>query len=490
MSHPSAGQGATRNPWGARLATAGAAAAVALTLVAPASQADTLSTLRERVSATRDHQQNAQAEIAESHQQVNSATSRLLESQANLDAARAALADIGVQLSSARENDALLAVSLQAARVELEAAAQRVARAEDEVQAQLLLIGQAARDTFQQHSDLRELSVVFGSESTADLGQRLQWSRTVLDTQAAEKSRLDGVLAELEAARRAQAEIEARIAADKAASERAVARISWLEAQAEAQAATVASLVSSNQKARAEAQSELDADEAAFRTLQAEENRLQGEIEAEIARIRAVEEAERKRAAEEAARVQAALEAEGQRAAAEARRLRAAAAAAARRASTEDASTEGTASGSRSSSALDGPAVSAQGFVRPISATPGSRFGLRFHPILKYWRNHNGVDYGAKTGTPLYAAKAGTVMSAGPNGGFGNFVLIGHGDIGGRYATTGYAHLSRIVVGRGQKVSQGQLIGYVGSTGLSTTPHLHLEVRLDGAPVNPLVYIP
>ena len=125
-----------------------------------------------------------------------------------------------------------------------------------------------------------------------------------------------------------------------------------------------------------------------------------------------------------------------------------------------------------------------------MNASYGSPFGLRFHPILKYWRPHNGVDLGAPTGTPIYASQAGTVLQAGANGGFGNLVLIGHGDvIDGKYVTTGYAHQSRIVVTRGQRVQRGQLIGYVGNTGLSTTPHLHFEVRLDGTPVNPVRYV-
>ena len=104
---------------------------------------------------------------------------------------------------------------------------------------------------------------------------------------------------------------------------------------------------------------------------------------------------------------------------------------------------------------------------------------------------HNGNDWGAATGTPIYAAADGVVLKAGPNGGFGNFVLVGHDSaIAGKYVTTGYAHQSRIAVSVGERVTRGQVIGYVGSTGLSTTPHLHFEVRLNGVPVNPMLYLP
>ena len=83
------------------------------------------------------------------------------------------------------------------------------------------------------------------------------------------------------------------------------------------------------------------------------------------------------------------------------------------------------------------------------------------------------------------------MLQAGVNGGFGQYTLISHGRlVDGKTTTTGYAHQSRIVVRAGQKVERGQLIGYVGNTGLSTTPHLHFELRLNGTPVNPVRYVP
>jgi murein DD-endopeptidase MepM/ murein hydrolase activator NlpD len=95
------------------------------------------------------------------------------------------------------------------------------------------------------------------------------------------------------------------------------------------------------------------------------------------------------------------------------------------------------------------------------------------------------MDIGAGSGTPIGAAGNGTVISAGWRGGYGNAVIIDHG---GGIATL-YAHQSRLGVSVGQSVSQGQIIGYVGSTGYSTGPHLHWEVRVNGSPVNPRGYI-
>ncbi|HHU39892.1 MAG TPA: M23 family metallopeptidase, partial [Propionibacterium sp.] len=134
--------------------------------------------------------------------------------------------------------------------------------------------------------------------------------------------------------------------------------------------------------------------------------------------------------------------------------------------------------------------LSPQGFIRPLLARPGSPFGPRFHPILKYWRPHNGNDWGAACGVPLYAAQSGTVVKAGWQGGFGNYVIIDHGVIGGKSVMTGYAHQQKMVVRAGQRVEMGQHIGYVGTTGLSTGCHLHLQVYENGTPVDPMRYIP
>lgn len=125
-------------------------------------------------------------------------------------------------------------------------------------------------------------------------------------------------------------------------------------------------------------------------------------------------------------------------------------------------------------------------FAPPIpGAKPGSPFGMRFHPILHYARLHAGMDIGAGAGTPIHAAADGVVLIAGPRGGYGNAVVIDHG-FG---IATVYAHQSRIVARVGQQVKLGDVIGAVGSTGLSTGPHLHFETRVRGIPVNPTSFV-
>lgn len=110
-----------------------------------------------------------------------------------------------------------------------------------------------------------------------------------------------------------------------------------------------------------------------------------------------------------------------------------------------------------------------------------SGFGKRKHPILGYMKTHKGLDFAAPRGTPIYAAGNGTVQYAGRKGAYGKFVLIRHNN---NYSTA-YAHMSRIKTGKGRRVKQGQVIGYVGTTGRSTGPHLHYEIRRSGRQVNP-----
>ena len=123
--------------------------------------------------------------------------------------------------------------------------------------------------------------------------------------------------------------------------------------------------------------------------------------------------------------------------------------------------------------------------VRPVPGAITSVFGMRTHPILGYTRMHSGVDMSAGYGQEIKAGASGRVILASSYGGYGNTIIIDHG--GGM--TTLYAHQSGFNVSYGDQVDAGDIIGYVGSTGLSTGPHLHFEVRLFGSPVDPAPYL-
>jgi murein DD-endopeptidase MepM/ murein hydrolase activator NlpD len=133
-----------------------------------------------------------------------------------------------------------------------------------------------------------------------------------------------------------------------------------------------------------------------------------------------------------------------------------------------------------------GPALGNGTFIRPVPGPITSGFGYRTDPVTGGTGFHGGIDFGAPCGTPIKAAGTGNVVSAGFNsGGYGNMTLINHG---GGLATL-YGHQSSIIVSAGQSVTQGQVIGYVGSTGKSTGCHLHFEVRVNGTPVDPTGYL-
>lgn len=128
-------------------------------------------------------------------------------------------------------------------------------------------------------------------------------------------------------------------------------------------------------------------------------------------------------------------------------------------------------------------------FSVPASGAIRSGFGYRVHPIFKTRKMHTGLDFGAPYGSAVRAADGGTVLYAGWRGGYGKTVIINHGNRNGANITTLYGHLSSINVGNGQAVGKGQTVGRVGSTGYSTGPHLHFEVRLNGSPVDPMRYL-
>jgi murein DD-endopeptidase MepM/ murein hydrolase activator NlpD len=208
--------------------------------------------------------------------------------------------------------------------------------------------------------------------------------------------------------------------------------------------------------------------------MQDDHSHLAGE-EADLSAI--IEKAE----AEQRAREEAARKAQGQAAAdaARARQLAAAAPAPARSSSSSSSAPTTSSSGGGATTApttISGP-VSVGGMIWPIAG----RVSQEFHG------GHAGMDIFAPMGTPIYAAKGGTVISAGwNNGGYGNLVLVSHGD----GLVTAYAHMSQVIAVQGQSVGAGTILGLEGSTGNSTGPHLHFEVRVNGSAVNPRNYLP
>ncbi|MFT3876142.1 MAG: peptidoglycan DD-metalloendopeptidase family protein [Propioniciclava sp.] len=409
-----------------------------------------------------ERRDQVKAEVEAARDQIHEQTGELEQASAALEAAQTQLAEAHDRLAStraaleeAKKQDAALAVRLAQEQELLRAAKAAADEARERADEQRERMAEAARESYQKQTSLTGLGVVLGAETMAEASQRLQWDTTIFDTTNQRLAELKVLQARLEQAEREQAAVEASIAASKKQAEELVATQQSLEAEAVAQEAAVQDLVARNAELQQAAEKALADDLARFAELQAEEASIQAEL----------------------------VQRAGGNLAGGLSRDDIAALVAAGAISRNPAGYPLVA---------DGPqrVLSEKGFIRPVKARPGSPFGQRFHPILKYWRQHNGTDFGAACGTPLYAAQSGTVASARVQGGFGNYVVVDHGVIGGRSLMTGYAHMSSMAVKAGQKVSMGEYLGTVGTTGLSTGCHLHLQVYENGTPVNPMNYIP
>jgi murein DD-endopeptidase MepM/ murein hydrolase activator NlpD len=130
-------------------------------------------------------------------------------------------------------------------------------------------------------------------------------------------------------------------------------------------------------------------------------------------------------------------------------------------------------------------------FIWPIPGRVSSEYGMRYHPIFKEWRMHTGIDIPASMGTPINASANGVVEICRWYGGYGYCVIVNHGvDDSGKAFATLYGHMSRFGTTKGASVKRGEVIGYIGSTGWSTGPHIHFEVRVNGEHKNPRDYLP
>lgn len=128
-------------------------------------------------------------------------------------------------------------------------------------------------------------------------------------------------------------------------------------------------------------------------------------------------------------------------------------------------------------------------FIYPVIGSITSGFGMREHPVFKIRSFHSGIDIAAPLNSPVIASNSGKIIYTGLRSGYGNMVIINHGNLNGMFITSIYGHLSKILVINNQTVKKGQIIGLEGKTGTTTGPHLHFELRKDGKPVNPVNFV-
>jgi murein DD-endopeptidase MepM/ murein hydrolase activator NlpD len=436
------------------------ASALSLTLHAPQAAADELNSQRARV---KQQIVKTKSELNESSKALSAAVVAVNKAQNKLDVASARLETTRRELAAAQIKDAQMATKLRRARADLAAAVAAVVAGQARLDAQQAKAGQVVRDQYQQQTNLLPIALLVDPNSTEDLQTRLQWSTTLFDSAQAEIDRLTALQRQLNAARARQSELEATVAAARREAAVNLKVQEGLQARAAAEEETVAQLVRQRRASEDAAAADVAQDKARYSELIKErasaDRRIAGRIAKAEAARKAAERAaaDRKRAAKRKANT--------------------------RRSHSTTKHTQRSRQTKRSTTSSAG-----HGFSYPVPARVTSAFGMRFHPVLRYWKLHDGTDLGAGCGTPIRAPRAGRVAERYYNAGYGKRLMIDHGYIGGRYVTTGYNHASRYTVRVGQRVHKGQVIGYVGSTGFSTGCHLHLMVWLNGRLRNPMTW--
>ena len=409
--------------------------------------------------ATADEYDDQRAATEQRQREVDAAKDALAEQLEGTDAALAQtyaeLTVIEAQIPVAEQE--LAAAEALVAELQRQAAliAQRLTDAEAEeasISAQIeadtaradvtrTAIGEMARDAYRGDLAASSLSAVLDAESTDDFVEQSAMASTALRTQTQ-------ALRDLEQINGVNRNREVRLTAVRE-------QITALKAEAdakvvEAEAARVAA--EERKTALVNLQAEQQAKAQLMETQKATQLSKKAELEAQEAAL-----------ARDLAAIVAAQEAERARLAAEA------------------------AAAGKPAPNPTGSTASAP-FINPSSVSPmvvTSSYGQRFHPIWKEWRLHAGTDIRTWCGTPLYAGASGTVEWARARSGYGNQVMINHGYWNGKSLMSSYNHMTSFAVRGGDKVSQGQLIGYSGNTGMSAACHLHLEVYVNGATVDP-----
>jgi murein DD-endopeptidase MepM/ murein hydrolase activator NlpD len=397
-----------------------ALAAVCLIMQAPAiaSQTDDLQRRRDRVG---DELESARSGLAETQEKQDDALAQLEQIDSKRTALEAELDQLTSELETAEELLAEAEQALRSTQAEIERNTNELDQTELDLEHQRDQLRARVRATFM-HGGVNYPETVLDIDTANDLGASLQYMEAMVSADQRQAQQIESLERKYEAALERLDQL--RAAQDQARATRGSERN------------RVADLVDQRQQVAAQLEGQAAEHEALLADLESDAGRYAAAIDD----LEAESDAIKDRLADIAARE--------------------------RGGSTSAASTP----------------QGSGGFQWPVNGTITSGFGYRTHPVLGARRLHAGVDFGAATGTPIVAAAAGVVVSAGWQGGYGNAVVIDHG--GGE--ATLYGHQSRLAVSGGAHVSRGQVIGYVGATGLATGPHLHFEWRVNGVPTDPM----
>lgn len=415
-----------------RLYAALAAMALAIGLVplwrASATTDEDLADRRDRV---RNSIEQAAEDLEGSSEEARDAVLRLRSAQAQLADARIQLAAARAKLEEAQVRDALMKARLKAAEARLLTAQEELEAGRLALEQQRVAVARLVSAIYTAgNPEILALSALMRSRTAADLTRQTKAREVAVGNETGAYEDLAVAEQALEAQEAEVAAIAIEVAARRKEAARQLKTMQKLESAAESAADEVAGLVVAREAARVAAAEAVEADREKLRELRAEEERIKRILR---------------------------------------RRAAAAAAAAA-------------AAGAPSSGPVD-----PGGFLAyPVTGRVSSPFGYRRHPIYGYWGLHDGIDYAAGCGTPIYAAASGVVLGSYYHSAYGNRLLVDHGFARGVGLATIYNHAARFVVSRGANLKRGQLIGYVGSTGWSTGCHLHFTVMSNGNPVDPM----
>ena len=405
-----------------------------------------------KINQLEDHLDETSAALSKAYRNLKATQDKLPAARTVLEKARAAAdaadhaqAVATQELEVARANEAKARTDLKSATAEVAAGRKRIA--------------QFAAQIYQEQG-FGQLDVALSSTEPQDFADRLAMVDTVLDVQTSTMARLTTEQANLTALEDHLSALRADSAAKKKAAEAALARAEKARDAAAAAKAQLDALAASQEKQAKSYEDQLSADKKQLKEMQAEQARLQEDPRQ--ARRRGARPRRRGRCGGGQAPGRGREEAQASRAA--------------------------RAAGPPVAPPAAGPPVARPrpGILsRPVrSGWVSSEYGMRFHPLYKYWKLHSGRDYAANCGVPVYASAPGSIVMAGWGGGYGNRVVIDHGLENNVGLASAYNHLSRVTVGGGS-VSRGQLIGYVGDTGTSTGCHLHFETLENGDFVDP-----
>ena len=444
------------------------ALAVLLLLGATVAVADDTDGLRSQLSEVQSEQAEREAELAQVQEQAADARGRLEVAEAELAESRAALSEVREELDEARAELAEARALAQEARAALREITDELEVTEGELLATQLQLDNRVRAAFK----YGQVSFAEAFVGVRDITDFLNSTTYVSHVMANDKDLVDAVaalVAEVES-QRAEAQA-ARVTSEREAAraERAAAQVE----RAESQQAALTEQVAERRAAQQDALAALQEDAAAISEHLDDLERSEDQVRSQIA------DAER--------RAQQRLEAERQRREAE-RQAQLADEAARNEPSGGEGATEGTSPDDPESGGPTGPPppATSDGWLRPSDGRLTSGYGYRTHPVHGGQRLHAGVDLASPTGSPVRASRDGIVSFVGWMSGYGNTVMVSHGD----GLVTLYAHLSSYGVSYDDFVLQGDTVGGVGMTGTATGPHLHFEVRVGGSPQNPCGYIP